>query len=636
MASKTIDELKSLVDGGTKIDIRDNTNMLFAAQYNGAVYKVSGAEFFEEIAKGMDGHGGILSFEKTGSEGLIDTYTITYADGDVSTFKVSNGKGVSSITTSFAVSTSRTTAPSDWAENVPSTWSPSIPYLWAKQTYLYNDDETDELTYVCAKYGPGISSLTETAREDKKYTDYTFTMTEGDPKTFRVYDGVGIEDITKTGASGLVDTYTIKYVNGDTQAFEVTNGSSIESITKREKTEQEKAERPLDDFYKVTLTNGTSDNEFAVTNGRAIKEIKRTSGTGGAGELDTYTITYNDGSTSTFTVQNGQNGSGSAKSVSGIQADSDGDIPVILQGESSPTTSSEGKKNQLYFDTTNSLLYVCKGSDGTGYLWAAASVTVDSALSESSTNPVQNKVINSELEKKQLLTESLTAESAIVDDDCFPYYDASAKANRKTLWSSVIAKIRTALFATSKGVLRADGSGNVSATTIGTDDITDKAVTNAKIADSAVKTDNIADDAVTNAKIAAEVKESTPILSNATNITTLAAFRGGTVMLVAGTSSDVVITVDGDNALYDKGFEVAIMNMETQSTTIKFTTGNVVAYGLDSWLAASSSVPVLITIEKYSMIALKKIMSTSCWLVTGPSEISGGKEWNPYSSTSST
>lgn len=39
-------------------------------------------------------------------------------------------------------------------------------------------------------------------------------------------DGVGITSITKTGTSGLVDTYTITYTNGTTTTFTVTNGQN--------------------------------------------------------------------------------------------------------------------------------------------------------------------------------------------------------------------------------------------------------------------------------------------------------------------------------------------------------------------------------------------------------------------------
>jgi hypothetical protein len=41
-------------------------------------------------------------------------------------------------------------------------------------------------------------------------------------------DGVGITSITKTGTSGLVDTYTITYTNGMTSTFTVTNGSGAD------------------------------------------------------------------------------------------------------------------------------------------------------------------------------------------------------------------------------------------------------------------------------------------------------------------------------------------------------------------------------------------------------------------------
>lgn len=45
--------------------------------------------------------------------------------------------------------------------------------------------------------------------------------------------------------------------------------------------------------------------------GASIQSIERTSGTGAAGTTDTYTITLTDGSTTTFQVYNGANGTGS-------------------------------------------------------------------------------------------------------------------------------------------------------------------------------------------------------------------------------------------------------------------------------------------------------------------------------------
>jgi len=81
-------------------------------------------------------------------------------------------------------------------------------------------------------------------------------------------DGVGISSITKTGTSGLVDTYTITFTNGQTTTFTVTNGE-----------------------------DGTDG-----TDGVGISSITKT---GTSGNVDTYTITYTDSTTSTFTVTNG-------------------------------------------------------------------------------------------------------------------------------------------------------------------------------------------------------------------------------------------------------------------------------------------------------------------------------------------
>ena len=48
------------------------------------------------LKTGVDGKG-ILSIEKTGTQGLIDTYTITYDDGTKTTYEVENGSGIYSI-----------------------------------------------------------------------------------------------------------------------------------------------------------------------------------------------------------------------------------------------------------------------------------------------------------------------------------------------------------------------------------------------------------------------------------------------------------------------------------------------------------------------------------------------------------
>lgn len=84
--------------------------------------------------------------------------------------------------------------------------------------------------------GVGISSITFKEKDASGNNVYTVTLTNTN-----TYDitcpigpqgetgatgatGNGIASITKTGTSGLVDTYTITYTNGTTSTFTVTNG----------------------------------------------------------------------------------------------------------------------------------------------------------------------------------------------------------------------------------------------------------------------------------------------------------------------------------------------------------------------------------------------------------------------------
>lgn len=124
--------------------------------------------------------------------------------------------------------------------------------------------------------------------------------------------------ITKTGTSGLVDTYTITSEDGATQTFTVTNGKGIASLTPMTIT-------PTSTVYELIYTDGTS-SFITVYNGRGITSITKT---GTSGLVDTYTITYTDNTTSTFTVTNGQDGSGAGDME---KADYDSDSTVKNAG----------------------------------------------------------------------------------------------------------------------------------------------------------------------------------------------------------------------------------------------------------------------------------------------------------------
>ena len=154
MADRAISELTAV----TGVNPEDS----FVLQQNNRAMRLTGQILLNWLAAALDGHGGINSIAKTGTAGLVDTYTITFADESITTFTVTNGKAITQI---------------------------------AKT---------------------GTAGLVDT---------YTITYNDGSTDTFTVTNGNGISSITKTGTSGLVDTYTITFENGSHTTFTVTNGA---------------------------------------------------------------------------------------------------------------------------------------------------------------------------------------------------------------------------------------------------------------------------------------------------------------------------------------------------------------------------------------------------------------------------
>lgn len=66
------------------------------------------------------------------------------------------------------------------------------------------------------------------------------------------------------------------------------------------------------------------------------------------------------------------------------------------------------------------------------------------------------------LSGKQEDTKNLMASTTLADGDYFPFYDVSAGKSMKTLWSNIVAKIKTAILGTTSGFVKADGSGGIS------------------------------------------------------------------------------------------------------------------------------------------------------------------------------
>lgn len=136
---------------------------------------------------------GVSKVEKTSTNGLVDTYTITLTNGNTSTFTVTNGKkgdtgekgesGVASIT------------------NIGTSDS--------------NDGYT--LNRLRVDYSTG------------GYSEFEVKAKRG-AQGFTGAQGVGVSRIAKIATNGLVDTYALYYTDATESRFSVTNGKDGTSI----------------------------------------------------------------------------------------------------------------------------------------------------------------------------------------------------------------------------------------------------------------------------------------------------------------------------------------------------------------------------------------------------------------------
>ena len=112
-------------------------------------------------------------------------------------------------------------------------------------------------------------------------------------------DGKGIQNITKTGTSGLIDIYTITYTDGSTSTFTVTNGTSGADIVTAWETTLSDSKVPSEKLVKNTIDNKAStnhshgnltrDGKVGSTSGKAI-----ITGTGGVLEASSLKTINNE------------------------------------------------------------------------------------------------------------------------------------------------------------------------------------------------------------------------------------------------------------------------------------------------------------------------------------------------------
>lgn len=153
--------------------------------------------------------------------------------------------------------------------------------LSVTQNYLSGTSTQWELSPAIKNYFDELIALVNQVQEDLDNGNFV---------------GNGIKSITLISTVGLVDTYQILFTNNETFDFQVTNGATP-TITIENG---------------IWFVNGISTGVSALGQkgdkgdpGVGIVSIEKTST---SGNVDTYTITFTNQTTSTFTVTNGTNG----------------------------------------------------------------------------------------------------------------------------------------------------------------------------------------------------------------------------------------------------------------------------------------------------------------------------------------
>lgn len=219
MADKSISELVA----ATSIGSTD----LFVLEQTGTAKKLTGQILENWLVSYADGHGGIQSLVKTSSTGtdpVIDTYTITYADTTTSTFTVTNGlKGDKGDQTYFWIKyaarypeedSDMSGSPDDWI-GVYSGTSSTAPthytdYTWFEWKGATGDPavlQTNAVAYQVSNNGTTVPTGTWSAtvpyvtQGNFLWTRVILTWNNGNPVTYYTVSRYGVDGEGAAGTS---------------------------------------------------------------------------------------------------------------------------------------------------------------------------------------------------------------------------------------------------------------------------------------------------------------------------------------------------------------------------------------------------------------------------------------------------
>ena len=199
MADKAISELVA----AEQIKSTD----MFVLEQDGTAKRLQGQTLLNWLTAAADGHGGIKSIAKTGTSGLVDTYTITLADTTTMTFTVTNGNGLTAFEKTGTVGL---------VDTYRFTRSDDTYFTFAVANGAKGD--TGEASHVWIKYAsqqPTASSHSMGDLPDAWMGVYSGTAAEA-PDDWQQYTWYQIKgEKGDTGAAATVTGTTVEYMVSD-------------------------------------------------------------------------------------------------------------------------------------------------------------------------------------------------------------------------------------------------------------------------------------------------------------------------------------------------------------------------------------------------------------------------------------
>ena len=228
-------------------------------------------------------------------------------------------------------------------------------------TFASNYDMTSEAGFIpsevrLTKDGVSLGSLNLILHVEK--TPHDVTVTDGSPETI-IPEMTELVERAEAAAEVLLDcsaiATTLPAGSSATASYDVDNGVFHFGIPRGNKGE----------------TGDTGET------GNGIASITKT---GTSGLVDTYTIAYTDGTSTTFTVTNGRNGTGSVADVwqNGVSVLDGSTAKVTVPTKTSDITNDSGYITSSALptkvsDLTNDAGYISTETDPTVPSWAKAS-----------------------------------------------------------------------------------------------------------------------------------------------------------------------------------------------------------------------------------------------------------------------